>query len=312
MQEKLLHLQLFAEGAEADGEGAETAVEGVDFVTVNGNKIYVDREKVAEQEETEQEEQVAEAPDYDAEFEKLIKNEYKDAFSKRIQSIIDKRFKTAKQTEERLNSLSPLITELKKRYGVEDDDPAVIYDALINDDVYLEHVAMEEGKSVKEVKSSKQQEAELAKKDEELERLRLAEQERLQQHAFQQKVSAWEKEVEKLKESFPNLTLEHIFENEPQIIDIALSFEGKNIKNPLEKAYISEHHNEIVGALMQQTASSVQKLTAGSIAAGKRPVENGVVGSVGSTTRSSVENLSKNDIYDLIKRASKGERITFN
>ena len=104
MKKYKLNLRLFGETAE---EGVTEATEEVTEAT----------------EETPDDGQVAEVQrDFDAEFEELIKGDFKDVFAKRTQSIIDKRFKTAKQTEARLEKLNPLLDGLAKRYGVNSDE----------------------------------------------------------------------------------------------------------------------------------------------------------------------------------------------
>ena len=58
----------------------------------------------------------------DEEFESLIDGKFKEQFTKRTQSIIDKRFKETKQLEEFKASVSPLMEKLNEKYNIENGD----------------------------------------------------------------------------------------------------------------------------------------------------------------------------------------------
>lgn len=58
----------------------------------------------------------------DAEFEALIKGKFKQAYDARVQDTISRRLKQAKQAEQQLQALSPLLGTLARKYGVEEHD----------------------------------------------------------------------------------------------------------------------------------------------------------------------------------------------
>lgn len=77
--------------------GTETAENGED-VTVTKNDGF-ETDAMADAENTEKEETKTNFSNTDSDFEELIKGPYKDAFAKKVQGIINKRFKKQKQAE---------------------------------------------------------------------------------------------------------------------------------------------------------------------------------------------------------------------
>lgn len=69
--------------------------------------------------------------DMDAEFETLIKGEFKDAFSKRTEKIVKARVKDASLLRETLSAQQPIMDMLQKRYG-QSNTPALLA-AMQND-----------------------------------------------------------------------------------------------------------------------------------------------------------------------------------
>ncbi len=69
--------------------------------------------------------------DMDAEFETLIKGEFKDAFSKRTEKIVKARVKDASLLRETLSAQQPIMAMLQKRYG-QSNTPALLA-AMQND-----------------------------------------------------------------------------------------------------------------------------------------------------------------------------------
>ena len=69
--------------------------------------------------------------DMDAEFETLIKGEFKDAFSKRTEKIVKARVKDASLLRETLSAQQPIMAMLQKRYG--QSNTAALLAAMQND-----------------------------------------------------------------------------------------------------------------------------------------------------------------------------------
>ncbi len=63
-------------------------------------------------------------------FQKLIGEEFKDEFTKKMQSVIDRRFKETKRLESEREALTPILSELYGKYGVEQGDIAALGEAL--------------------------------------------------------------------------------------------------------------------------------------------------------------------------------------
>ena len=130
-----LNLQLFAEGAGSAGVG--TGAEGAQGVTeaaavpqtkkgVKSNPLanvkYGIQEEAVQtadvQDNTTTVTESVQQPDRNAEFEKLIKGEYKDLYDARMQDTIQKRLKGSKETVDKYNALSPTLELLAKKYGI--------------------------------------------------------------------------------------------------------------------------------------------------------------------------------------------------
>ena len=59
------------------------------------------------------------SPGKEEAFDRLISGEYRDAYVKRTQQMIDTRFKQSKELEGRMNSLRPVLEALAARYGMD-------------------------------------------------------------------------------------------------------------------------------------------------------------------------------------------------
>ena len=66
--------------------------------------------------------------DLDAEFDELVKNKFKDVFTKRTQKMINQRFRETKGLQKTVEEQSPIMAILKERYG--SDDSAALLKAL--------------------------------------------------------------------------------------------------------------------------------------------------------------------------------------
>ena len=168
----MLSLQLFADGAAgagagdggtAEGQGVTAAAalpqKGVKNPLANV-KYGIQPEETAPAAEV-QTETVAQ-PDRNAEFEKLIKGEYKDLYDARVQDTVQKRLKGTKETVDKYNALTPTLELLAKKYGVDAKDIDALSKAISDDDSYYEQEAMEKGMSVKQLKEVKKMERENA------------------------------------------------------------------------------------------------------------------------------------------------------
>lgn len=282
-----LNLQLFAEGAGDGGTGSEGTTGETGTAAVSQTQI------------TDADGTTAQNIDREAEFEKLIKGEYKDLYDARMQDTIKNRLKGQKETVERYEALAPTLETLAKKYGVDASDINALNKAIEEDDAYYEEEALEKGVTVEQLKQFKKMERENA----ELKKLR---DEQNAKEAAEQKVAGWMKESKQVKAIYPQFDLKSEMQN-PQFVDL-LRVPGVNVRT----AYELTHKDEIIAGAMQFTAKTVEKKIADKIAAnGARPTENGLNSQSASLTKSDVSQLSKADILDIQRRVARGEKISF-
>jgi bisphosphoglycerate-dependent phosphoglycerate mutase len=283
---KTFNLQLFAEGGDG-GTGSEGA-------TGENGTAAVSQTSITDADGT-----TATTIDREAEFEKLIKGEYKDLYDARMQDTIKNRLKGQKETVEKYEALAPTLETLAKKYGVDASDISALNKAIEEDDAYYEEEALEKGVTVEQLKEFKKMERENA----ELKKLR---DENDAKKAAEQKVAGWMKESEQVKAIYPQFDLRSEMQNS-KFIDL-LQVPGVDVRT----AYELTHKDEIIAGAMQFTAKTVEKKIADKIAAnGARPTENGLNSQSASITKSDVSQLSKADILDIQRRVARGEKISF-
>ena len=281
-----LDLQLFAEGGDG-GTGSEGA-------TGENGTAAVSQTTITDADGT-----TATNIDREAEFEKLIKGEYKDLYDARMQDTIKNRLKGQKETVERYEALAPTLETLAKKYGVDASDIDALNKAIEEDDAYYEEEALEKGVTVEQLKQFKKMERENA----ELKKLR---DEQNAKEAAEKKVAGWMEESQQVKAIYPQFDLRGEMQN-PKFVDL-LRVPGVDVRT----AYELTHKDEIIAGAMQFTAKTVEKKIADKIAAnGARPTENGLNSQSASLTKSDVSQLSKADILDIQRRVARGEKISF-
>jgi hypothetical protein len=282
-----LNLQLFAEGAGDGGTGSAGATGDTGTAAVSQTTI------------TDADGTTATTIDREAEFEKLIKGEYKDLYDSRMQDTIKNRLKGQKETVEKYEALAPTLGLLAKKYGVDASDIDALNKAIEEDDAYYEEEALEKGITVEQLKQFKKMEKENA----ELKKLR---DEQNAKDAAEQKVAGWMEESKQVKAIYPQFDLRSELQN-PKFIDL-LRVPGVDVRT----AYELTHKDEIIAGAMQFTAKTVEKKIADKIAAnGARPTENGLSSQSASLTKSDVSQLSKAQRADINRRVLRGEKVSF-
>lgn len=311
----MLNLQLFAEGAAGAGDGGTaSATQGVtEAAALPQQRKGVKSNPLADVKYGIQDDAAPDAgvnkaggvdaaqiarPDREAEFEKLIKGEYKDLYDKRMSDTIQKRLKSTKETVDRYNELTPTLDMLAKKYGVEASDIKALNKAIQDDDSYYEEEALERNLTVQQLKEIRKMERENAE-------LRQAMQEQETKENANRLYQSWMQQEQDIKQVYPSFTLEAEMAN-PQFQNLLRS--GIDMKTAFEVI----HKDEILPAAMQfamQTAE--QKITNKIIANGSRPAENGMNSQSASLVKSDVSQLSKADRAEIIRRVQRGERIRF-
>lgn len=307
-----LDLQLFADGAgAAGGTGAEGATGATATAAVSqpkgvksnplANVVYGKQDGGA-QAATVQSNAASsgnvEAPDRNAEFEKLIKGEYKDLYDQRVQDTVQKRLKGSKETVDKYNALSPTLELLARKYGVDSSDIEALNKAIEDDDAYYEQEALEKGVTVEQLKEIRKMEKENAE-------LKRQMQEQNAKEKGAQLYAQWMDQAEKAKAVYPSLDLRAEMNN-PKFLDLLRA--NVDVKTAFEVI----HKDDIIPAAMQYTAKTVeQKLTNKIMANGARPNENGISSQSAAQYKSDVSQLSKADRAEIIRRVQRGEKIRF-
>ena len=310
----MINLQLFADGA-AGGDGG-TGSEGATGVTATNavsqtkkgvksnplaNVVYGKQADVAQTADVQNnttEAETVQQPDRNAEFEKLIKGEYKDLYDARMQDTIQKRLKGTKEAVDKYNALSPTIEMLAKKYGVDASDIEALNKAIEEDDAYYEEEAIERGVTVEQLKEIKKMEKENVE-------LKRQMQEQENKEKGQKLYAQWMDQAEKAKAIYPSFDLRAEMQN-PKFTDLLRA----NID--VRTAYEVVHKDDIIPAAMQFTAKTVeQKLTNKIIANGARPTENGSSSQSSTVVKSDVSQLTKADRDEIRRRVALGEKISF-
>ena len=308
----MLNLQLFAEG----GAGGAAGGTGGDGGTAQGQGVtgaaalpqtkgaknnplaevkYGIQEDAAPAAEVQK---PTEAPDLNAEFEKLIKGQYKEQYDARVQDTIQKRLKSSKETVDKYNALIPTLELLAKKYGVDATDVAALTKAIEEDDSFFEEEALAKGVTVQQLKEYRKMERENAD-------LRRQMQEQQTKENANKLYAGWMTQAEEAKKVYPSFDLKTEMNN-PKFLELLRS----NID--VRTAYEVMHNDEIISGAMQFTAKTVERKIANKIAAnGSRPSENGMRSQSAAVVKSDVSQLSKADRAEIIRRVQRGEKIRF-
>lgn len=320
-QEIMFNLQLFGEGGgaaggEGAGAGAADGTAGNPATTGKGGRAArnpladVQYGKAPDAEAAQQQGAVAQKEsaqpaevDPDKAFEALIKGEYKDAFAKRTQRIIDDRFKQTKGLEAQVQQMEPMLQMLAERYGVEDaKDLKAIMKAMEDDDGYYEEEAARRDIPVSQLKQMKQMEREN-------EQFRRAQAEQERQQNADRIYQGWMQQSEQVKQTYGGFDLRSEIGN-PETGErfVGLLRSGVDVKT----AYEVIHKDEIMGGAMAYAAQQAEKRVTDSIRArGMRPTENGSSGNAAAVVRKAdVNTWTRKDRDEVARRVMRGERIT--
>ena len=304
----MLSLQIFAEGAgagagagdggTAEGQGVTEAAALPQTKGAKSNPLANVKYGIQEEAAPAAEVQQTATPDREAEFEKLIKGEYKDQYDARVQDTIQKRLKGSKETVDKYNALTPTLELLAKKYGVDAADIEALNKAIQEDDTYYEEEALEKGLTVqqlKEIRKMERENADLKAKIEESQR----------QEQGKKLYATWMQQAEAAKMVYPSFDMKAEMNN-PKFLDLLRS----NID--VRTAYEVLHKDEIIPAAMQFTAQAMESKIAKKIASnGARPTENGMSSQSAAVVKSDVSQLSKADRAEIIRRVQRGEKIRF-
>ena len=252
-----LSLQLFAQAAE--NMDVSAPVVGVQGVKPEADTAQLPQSVVG---------------DPDAEFERLIRGQYKDQYNARVQDIVCKRLKGQQQTLEQYRALEPSLELLAQKYGVEAKDPQALAQAI---------QAQEQSHREDEALYTEPQRRADARRQ------------------YEQ----WMWQAQQAKEEYPMLELTQEVHN-PRFMELLSA--GVSVGD----AYLVAHRDEIIPAAMHYTAKAVEEKLANRIAAnGLRPSESAIATRGAAPVADQVAHMSRAQRQDIIRRVQRGEIIKF-
>lgn len=299
--ENWLYLQLFGEGGEggasAAGEG-QTGEPASDAAKQDGrnpleNVVYG---KQAEAQNPAVQEPKEDAKDRSAQY-KQFKKDFKDLYDADVQSIVQGRLRNAKETQERLDSVQPLLGMLKNRYGLETDNVDAIINALEDDESFIEAEAMKHGMDTQTYRQMSKLQRENTMLSEKMSQIQ---QQKETDRIFQNMLA----ESEQLKTIYPAFDLETELQNE-RFVNL--------IKAPtidLRTAYEVVHKDEIMPAVMQVAAQKTEDRVLSAVRANReRPVEGTSAKNSAVTVKSDPSTWTNADLNEVSRRVQRGEKI---
>ena len=233
-----------------------------------------------------------------AQFEELIKGEYKDEFTQRTQQIIDRRFKDYKQNQARLDEVNPLVDTLMSRYNIADGDLKKLTEAIENDTRYWEDAAEEAGLTVEQYKRMQMLERE--HRD-----LQEAKKRQASKEAADAQAAEWQRQADATKQMYPQFDLIKEMENDQFK---KLLFSGI----PVQHAYETMHLGELITGAASVAAKQSEERTVSRIKSkASRPAENGISSQAAIVIKSDVSKFTPKDRAEIARRAARGEIIEF-
>lgn len=231
-------------------------------------------------------------------FNDMINGDFRDLFDARMQKAIKERVGEVKQLQQQLQQQNDVIGLVAKKYGISTDKMGDIREALESDDVFWEEAAADQGMTVDSYKKMVKLEAE----NEALHKAREEAERKNQKDAVFQK---WDREAEELKRMYPQFDLQSEIQDK-RFLDLM----GAGID--MRTIYETLHHDEILPALMQQTAKAATKQQAAAVRSGQmRPAENGMSSRPAAQTVKDPAKMTKEERQEYARRAARGEIITF-
>lgn len=240
----------------------------------------------------------ADIADKEAEFEKLIKGEFKEQFEQRIKDNLKRRFKESSPLKAKAARNEQIINMLMMKYGIKDENTDSLIKAIDSDDGFIKSEAQKSGIDTDTLRRIKQLEYENEMMKNQMQKEKDA-------YAMEQTVKSWMKDGEFLKENYPDFDIEAEAKN-PAFVKLLRG--GADLKS----AYLAMHHDEIVKALVEKAAQEAQEKTAESIRArGQRPLENGMSGKSTALFKTDVSRLTPAQRAEIARRVANGETISF-
>lgn len=238
------------------------------------------------------------ASEKEAEFEKLIKGEYRDQFEQRIKDNLKRRFKESSSLRQRVSKSDEIINMLKIKYGINEDSLETIADAVRNDNSFLNEEAQRQGIEPDILQKLKSLEFENESMKRQIE-------DGLQERKIRETVDSWINDTKALSEKYPDFDLELEAQN-PKFAMLLKA--GVDLKS----AYYATHHEDIVSRMTEEASKQASvKITDSIRARGARPNENGLSDRSTAIIKTDVSKLTPKERAEIAKRVMRGEEISF-
>lgn len=250
----VLSLQMFAQAAENTGVTAPDA-------GVQGVKQEADAAQLPE----------ITASDPDAEFDRLIRGQFKDQYNARVQDIVRKRLKSQEKTLEQYRTLESTVAE---KYGIQAKDPQALAQAIA---------------------AQEQSHREAEELPRELERRADA----------KRQYEQWMWQAQQARTLYPKLDLRQEVRN-PRFMELLSA--GVPVGDAYLVAHRDEI---IPAAMHYTAKAVEEKLANRIAANGARPSENAMATRGTAVVADQVAHMSKAQRQDIIRRVRRGEIIKF-
>lgn len=287
------NLQHFSEGAPEGGEGTG---EGTVDAAQEETKVVYGKQKEINDEGNDDVEHGQEASK--PTFEELIEGDYKEEFSKKMQSIVQGRIQNIKGSEDNLRKLAPVLEALAEKYGLEDtSNVSAIVEAFTNDDSLYEAEAEERGvdvETLKNIKMLERQNAEFARQMQ-------------QREKDAQNAEAWQevlRQADEAKEIYPNFDIEQEMLNEDFAQLVAVNV-------PVKTAFEVIHHDELQAMSAKAIADQTAQKVANSVKANKRRTGEGQGSGTPVFVKNDPKSLTDEDRENIYERVMAGEKISW-
>ena len=340
-QEKMVNLQLFAEGCGDGGATAAAAASAADSSpnasagagAANGEEDSPSQsaqsaasspegEALGSEEKSELDEEAAENQNElegkDGEekgktkspeerrkaFGELLRGEYADLTEELMQNAVTE----ATRRLEASPAMKGLMQALQEKYGTDANDLVALTEAVRNgavkDDAYYEKLAMEKGVSTRTARELDKLESQNKHLTEQQQMIQQMERQRVQQARIAELQAGWDREAEQLKAQYPDFNMAEVLAN-PEVEKMMRS--GVSMTNAYRSAYFDH-------ILKQQQAATARQVEQGVVnrmqQRNARPGENGTRPGGAVQTKIDVSHMSRKEMEEMEKRVMRGEVIT--
>ena len=221
----------------------------------------------------------------DEEFEGLIKGKYHDAYHKRVQTVLDKRFSKMKAMENTLNILSPLTEHMAAAFPEMDKSDT---EGLVK--AYLEKYGNKKAEKTETLVPPA---------------FMRAVEERLKMKAAENMKNRLTEGAAALREIYPSFDLHRELSSSPEMKSLILS------GVPLRRAFEAVNLEKIMGSALRFAVMKAGRDTAQAMKSNSRISENSLSDRASSVRHRNVNNLTEKDIHAILTAVGNGEKIVF-